>query len=100
MKVPVEQTKDNFELYIAGRLIQKHLSDGTLLGVDNDGKQYPIVAKDVTVRLNNWDKIKAKILGHTTVSGFGFGIALTLLVVGLIQFFSRRKNSPAGELGK
>jgi hypothetical protein len=97
MKVPVEETKDNFELFIAGRLLQKHLADGTLLGVDNDGKQYPIVAKDVTVRLNNWDKIKATILGHTTMSGFGFGVALTLLVMGLIQFFGRRKNSPAGK---
>lgn len=92
MKVPIEETKDNFELFIAGRLLQKHLTDGTLLGVDDDGKQYPIVAKDVTVRLNNWDKIKTTILGHTTMSGFGFGVALTLLVVGLIQFFHREEK--------
>lgn len=92
MRLSVEQTKDNFELYIAGRLLQKHLSNGTLLAIYKNGKQYPIVAKDVTVRLNNWDKTKAIILGHTTMSGFGFGVALTLLVIGLIQFFHRGKG--------
>ena len=91
-RLPVEQTKDNFELYIAGKLLQKHLSDGTLLGVDNDGRQYLIVAKDVTARLNNWDKIKATIFGHTTMSGFGFGVALTLLVICLIQLFHREEK--------
>lgn len=93
-RLSVEQTKDNFELYIAGKLLQKHFSDGTLLGIDNNGKQYPIVAKDIAVRFNNWDKIKATILGYTTMSGFGLGVVLTLLVTGLIQFFRREKKSP------
>jgi hypothetical protein len=93
MTLPVEETRDNFELYIGGKPLRKHLSDGTLFSVDNNGKQYSIVSKDITVRLNNWDKIKASILGHTTMSGFAFGVAITLLVIGLIQIFHHGKKS-------
>jgi hypothetical protein len=92
MRLAVEETKDNFELYIGGKPLQKHLSDATLSSVDKNGKQYTIVSKDITVRLNNWDKIKASILTHTTMSGFAFGVAITLLVVGLIQVFHCEKK--------
>jgi hypothetical protein len=93
MTLPVEETRDNFELYIGGKPLRKHLSDGTLFSVDNNAKQYSLVSKDITVRLNNWDKIKASILGHTTISGFAFGVAITLLVIGLIQIFHHGKKS-------
>jgi hypothetical protein len=93
MMLPVEETRGNFEIYIGGKPLQKHLSDGTLFSVDKNGKQYPIVSKDIAVRLNNWDKIKASILGHTTMSGFAFGVAITLLVIGLIQSFNHGKQS-------
>lgn len=93
MRLPVEDTRDNFELYIGGEPLRKHLSNSTLFAVDKNGKQYPIVSKDITVRLNNWDKIKASILRHTTMSGFAFGVAITLLVIGLIQVFHHAKKS-------
>ena len=93
MRLPVEETRENFELYIGGEPLRKHLSDATLFSVDKNGKQYPIVSKDITVRLNNWDKIKASILMHTTMSGFAFGVAITLLVIGLIEVFHHRKKS-------
>ena len=93
MRLPVEDTRDNFELYIGGEPLRKHLSNSTLFAVDKNGKQYPIVSKDITVRLNNWDKIKASILRHTTMSGFAFGVAITLLVIGLIQVFHHGKKS-------
>jgi hypothetical protein len=93
MRLPVEDTRDNFELYIGGEPLRKHLSNSTLFAVDKNGKQYPIVSKDITVRLNNWDKIKASILRHTTMSGFAFGVVITLLVIGSIQVFHHGKKS-------
>ena len=87
MRLPLEETKDVFDLYIGGKPLRMRLSDKTLFSVDKNGKQYPVVSRDITVRLNNWDKTKASILTHTTLSGPALGAALTLLVIGLIQFF-------------
>jgi len=53
--------------------------------LDNDGGQYRIVSKDVTVRLNNWYKVKSSILENAIISGVAFGIVITVLVIGLIQ---------------
>lgn len=92
MRVPIEKTKGNFELYIGGEPLQKHLSNGTLFSVDKNGTRYPVVSKDITVRLNNWDEVRASILTHTTMSGFASGVALTLFVIGLIQAFQHRKK--------
>lgn len=93
MRLQIKETKDNFELYIGDLPLQKHLSEGTLFSVDKQGKQYHVAPKDITVRLNNWEKIRASLLSHTTLTGFAFGVALTLLVTGLIQFFQQRKSS-------
>ena len=92
MRLPIEETRDTFELYIGGEPLAKHISDGTLFSVDKNGKQYRIVYKDLTVRLNNWNKVKASILTYTTMSGFAFGVACTLLVIGLVQFFQHGKK--------
>lgn len=92
MRLPIDETRDNFELYLGGEPLSKHLSDGTLFSVDKNGKLYPIVFKDITVRLNNWNKVRASILTYTTMSGFAFGVASTLLMIGLIQFFQHGKK--------
>jgi hypothetical protein len=92
MRLPIEETKDNFELYIGGEPLRNYLSNGTLFSVDKNGTQYPVVSKDITVRLNNWDKVRASVLTHSTMSGFAFGVAVTLFVIGLIQVFQHRKK--------
>jgi len=92
MKLSFEKTKDNFELYIGGKLLQKHMRDQTLYSTDSNGKQYPVVSGDISVRLNNWDKVKASILSRTAMSGFAFGITITLLTMGLIQTFQEIKK--------
>jgi hypothetical protein len=93
MRLPIEETKNNFEIYIGGTSLQKHFSDKTLFSVDKNGKQYPVVSKDITVRLNNWDKTQSSLLTNTTMSGFAFGVSIALLVVGVIQAFHQEKNS-------
>jgi len=96
MSLPIEETRNNFELYIGGEPLEKHLSAGHLSCVDNNGKQYSVVSKDISVRLNNWDKVKASILSYTIISSFGFGVAVTLVIIGIIQFFLRRKSLSKG----
>lgn len=90
-RLPIEQTRNSVELYINNTLLQKHLADGTLLVVDANGTPSPVVTGAVGVRLNNWDKVKTGILTNTTLTGFGFGVAVTLLVIGAVQFFA---NNP------
>ena len=92
MSLPIEETRNQFELYIAGEPLRKHLSEGTLFSADKKGEQYRVVPKDISVRLNNWDKVKASILTHTTISGFGFGVSITLLVIGLIQVLAKKRS--------
>lgn len=92
MKLPIEETKEDFELYIGGEPLWKHLSNVTLFSVGKNGKQYPVVSKDVTVRLNNWERVRASVLKRTTIIGFFFGVTITLVAIGLIQVFQRRKQ--------
>ena len=89
----IELTQDAFELYVAGMLLQKRLEGRDLFLMDDEGITRPILSKDIIVRLNNWDKRKASLLTHTTMSGFFFGVAFALLVMGLIQVFDDRKKS-------
>jgi hypothetical protein len=93
MRLTPEETRDHIELYIGGKLLQKHLSDGTLFSVDKNGEQYRLVSKDVSARMNNWNKMKASLLANTTASGFLFGVSLTLLITGLIQVFQKKNAS-------
>lgn len=94
--LPLEETKDNFELFIGGKLFQQHLSEGSLFGTDKNGKQFVIAPKDVAVRLNNWDKVKASILPHASISGSFFGMSVSLLWIGFINFFRERKTAEGG----
>ena len=93
MTLPIEETKDHFELYIRGQPLRKHLSGGTLFSVDKNENQHSVVSRDIAVRLNNWEKVRASILERTTMSGFAFGVMITLFVMGLIKVFQNRKNS-------
>jgi hypothetical protein len=91
MALPLNETKQEIELYIKGELLQKRLERGTLIAVRKEGQSSPLVANDVNVRLNNWNKIKASKLNNITVSSLLLGVSLTLLVMGLIQYFRKEK---------
>jgi hypothetical protein len=97
MSLPFEETKNDFELYIAGTSLNKHLSERTLTTVDKNGKPYPVVAKDITVRRNNWNRTQSSILADTTFIGLVFGASLTMMLIGLYQFFQQRKQTGSDE---
>jgi len=92
MKLPIEQTGNSFEIYIGGKLLSKHVSEGTLLCVDKNGEQYRVVSGDIGVRLNNREKNSVSILTHGIFGAFFSGISITLLITGLIQVFARKKK--------
>jgi hypothetical protein len=97
MRLPIEETKNDFEIYIAGTPLNKHLSERTLTALDKNGKPYPVVSKDITIRRNNWDRTQSSILANTTFIGLVFGASLTMMLIGLYQFFQQRKQTGSDE---
>ncbi len=98
----IELTQDAFELYVAGMLLQKRLEGRDLFLADDEGITHPVLPGDISVRLNNWERRKASLLTRTTVSGFFFGAAFALLIVGLfpgigeLKKKDERDNAPFG----
>ncbi len=92
MPLPIEKTGEHFQIFIGGKPLQDHLDGKTFFAADGDLVPYPVVSKDVTVRMNNWLAVKARILTKTTFTGFAFGVNLTLMIVGLVQTCLQRKK--------
>jgi hypothetical protein len=92
MKFPIEDANNDFQVYISEKLLQKHLAENTLFAIDNNGVQYPVVTKDVSVRLNNWNKARSRILTTAIFNGFAFGITLTLFITGIIQTVAKKRK--------
>lgn len=96
MALNIEETRGAFELFIEDKLLQSHLADGTLMVARSDGDLHRLASNDVAVRLNNWHKVKASILAQALPSCFLFGVSLTMLVLGLYQFLTRKKAHQEG----
>lgn len=93
MKLPLETTENDFQIFIGGKRLQHHLSDNTLFATDTNGEQYPVVSKDITVRLNNWHKVQTGILTQAVFTGVALGATVTMLFVGLFQLIEQKKNN-------
>lgn len=85
MPLPLEKTGNSFKVYVGEKPLQDHLNGKTFFAADGELVPYPVASRDVTVRMNNWPSVKAEILTKTTLTGFAFGINLTLMIVGLVQ---------------
>ena len=92
LALPLEKTRDQLEIYLGDTLLQQALTQHQLFAVDPDGQQYPVVADDIQVRLNNWYEVKANLLSRVVFLGAPFGAALALFLVGLGQTFSKTKG--------
>ena len=91
-QLPLEEAKDNFEVFIHGKRLQQHLTEETLYTLDEDGMGHLVLNKEITARVNNWPQVKARILSKTIFTSFAFGVTLTLLITGLIQVFMQKKQ--------
>ncbi len=92
MQLPLKETRDNFRLFISGKPLDQHLEEQTLYALDQEGKKYRIVTQDISVRVNNWNKVRASILSNALVSSVAFGVVLTLLVTGLVQVWGQKRR--------
>ncbi len=95
----LEESRDVVRLSISGKRLQEHLEDGSLFARDDEGNSYRVVARDVSVRVNNWHKVKASILTNALVTGVAFGVVMTVLVIGLVQVIRRRGAADGSEGG-
>jgi hypothetical protein len=96
MPLPLEKTKNDFQVFIGEKHLQDQLDGKTFFAADGELVPYPVLATDITVHLNNWHKVKAKILTKTTFTGFAFGVNLTLFVIGLVQTILQRNKEKKG----
>lgn len=93
MKLPVEMTTDEFQLFIDEKPLQNHITDRTLYYMDREGVQYTVTENSIGIQLNNWKNEKANILTKAAFTGVAFGVVLTLLVLGLVQNFRTSSKS-------
>jgi hypothetical protein len=88
----IEETRNSFELLIDNKSIRDHLSKGSLILNYNSKGRSAITSGDITVRINNWYKVKSSILTHALLPCSIFSASLTLLIIGIIQVFIRKNK--------
>jgi hypothetical protein len=93
MALPFNDTRRQFEIFLNDELLQNHLERGSLSATDLKGQPYHVVSDDITVRLNNWHKIKASRLHSAVFMALLLGISLMSLIVGMTQFFAGNKDN-------
>ncbi len=91
MMLPLDKSKDRFELWINGQPLQTRLDNGSLFAVSADGNQYRLVSKDISVRLNNWHSRQAEILKSALVWAFITGASIAFILAGIGQLTLDRK---------
>jgi len=69
MPLRIDETRDSFKVSINGKAMERHLSEGTILALDENGNYKPIVSGDVSVRLNNWNRVRVSILINALFTG-------------------------------
>lgn len=94
LALPLEDTKHQFRIFLSGEPLQNHLEEGSLSATDSSGQSYRVVAEDLRVRLNNWNKVKASHLHSAVLSAFMLGVSLTCLFLGVLQSVTSRKKAP------
>lgn len=83
MALSLEESTDDFRLLVDGEPLQDRMADKKLL-IETGGKTRTLTAEDIRVRLNNWQRTRARFLLSATVTGVMLGAALTCLALGVI----------------
>lgn len=93
MMLSLEDTKGEFQLFIAGNPLKDIISEGRLMGLDSEGRSFNVVDRDIGVRLNNWDKARVTTLKISLLTSFMTGLAIAFLIAGIVQFYSQKKQA-------
>lgn len=93
MAMPLEDTSQDFRLFLGGEPLLEHLERGALTAVDANGQTYQVSSDDMCIRLNNWPEVKADFLHSAIFSGILLGISLSCLILGLAEFIRSPKQA-------
>jgi len=104
MALSLEDTRDDFSVLIAGHTLKQHVDREALLlkiiyndnQTKNDNKIEVIKAKDISFRINNWNKTKITLLQHAVLSAFFFGASVMSLIVGIVCAAKKNFLRPGG----
>ena len=92
LSLPLEETRQEFRLFINGENLQDHLKRGSLRIADSEGNLHQVVPGDIKVRLNNWPEVKTDFLHSAVFSGIMLGISLTCLILGISSLIRSRRQ--------
>ena len=81
----INDTRNDFELFLNDELLQDHIKRGSLSATDRNGQSMPVAADDIVVRLNNWHKMKASFLHTAVYMALLLGASLMSLAIGIVQ---------------
>jgi len=91
--VPLAQSHDRVAVYVAGAELDDVVAAGRLR-LQRDQGTSAIAPNDVTMRFNNWDRVRAQQLPTMLMYGTTAGAAAALLLVGLILTLAERNPQP------
>jgi hypothetical protein len=82
MLVPLAESADRVEIYARGRLLAALLETGQIR-IAEDGRTSVLTPREVGLRFNNWDRVRAERLPVLLASAAGCAVAalMFLLVV-------------------
>ena len=97
LALPLDETRNEFAIFISGEPMQKHIDQGTLSAIDQSGQPYRVAADDIKVRINNWNKTKASLLHWSVYIAMALGSCITFFGIGLIQWIVHRRRTSQRE---
>ena len=96
MALPLDETKNNFAIFISGEPLRKHIDRGSLSATDQSGNSYRVVPADIKTRINNWYQTKASLLHWCIYLALALGSCITFFGIGLAQWIALKQKSNRG----
>jgi hypothetical protein len=82
-QVPLAESHDRLAIYVAGTELDDLVASGRLR-LQRGSVASPVTPSDVSMRFNNWDRVRAQQIPAILIFGITAGVAAALLLVGLI----------------
>ena len=96
MAVALAASGDRVKIYVRGEPLEEALSGGHLQLATDSGVA-PLAPADVTLRFNNYDRVRAGRLPGVLSASVGVGAALVLLVIGMVGLNPKPERPPRPE---
>jgi hypothetical protein len=97
MRVPIAQAQDRVRVYLAEEPLLDALKAKDLV-VARSGGPTPLSESEVSVRFNNWDRVRAEQIPALASYAAGGGAAGVILLFGVLGWTPKRSVPPNNEL--